>query len=416
MAIQSTPAPLFEKISLKNRANRAVEVFILFLLASLLVYRLAHIKDHGLEWHVALVYELWFTFVWVVVVSTKWSTVRYKTYPQRISCKVSEDEFQLKYLANELPPVDVFVTTADPQLEPPIITVNAVLSLMAVDYPAHKLSCDVSDDACSLLTFYSLMEATKFAELWVPFCKKYNIQLQAPFRYLASDATTLSGDDCLLEFQQAWHTIKDEYEKLSRKIEGTSQGSVPSDFTGEFAVFSNTERSDHPSIIKIDWTYGSMTKDIFTGLAIHVKGWRLLYCSPNPPAFGGYAPSGGPASMTQQKRWATGLLKVLGQEPAILTCQKTKEPAILILAAIFIIYNLYCLYEYFVIGLSIRAWWNNHRMQRITSAYECSFGVLSVVLKLFGLSEIVFEVTKKDQSTFSDDISAELGRFTFYES
>lgn len=84
MDIQSTPAPLFEKISLKNRANRAVEVFILFLLASLLVYRLAHIKDHGLEWHVALVYELWFTFVWVVVVSTKWSTVRYKTYPQRI--------------------------------------------------------------------------------------------------------------------------------------------------------------------------------------------------------------------------------------------------------------------------------------------------------------------------------------------
>ncbi|RVW38922.1 Cellulose synthase-like protein B4 [Vitis vinifera] len=41
---------------------------------------------------------------------------------------------------DELPPVDMFVTTADPTLEPPIITVNTVLSLLAVDYPANKLA------------------------------------------------------------------------------------------------------------------------------------------------------------------------------------------------------------------------------------------------------------------------------------
>lgn len=108
----------------------------------------------------------------------------------------------------ELPPVDIFVTTADPQLEPPIITVNTVLSLMAVDYPAHKLACYVSDDGCSPLTFYSLTEATKFAELWVPFCKKYNIQLRAPFRYFAGNTTTLSGEECSLEFQQARNTMR----------------------------------------------------------------------------------------------------------------------------------------------------------------------------------------------------------------
>ena len=32
---------------------------------------------------------------------------------------------------------------------------------------------------------------------------------------------------------------------------------------------------------------------------------------PNPQAFLGFAPSGGPTAMTQQKRWATGLLEVL---------------------------------------------------------------------------------------------------------
>lgn len=44
---------------------------------------------------------------------------------------------------------------------------------------------------------------------------------------------------------------------------------------------------------------------------IHKKGWRSGYCSPDPPAFLGCAPPGGPAAMRQQKRWATGLLEIL---------------------------------------------------------------------------------------------------------
>ena len=82
----------------------------------------------------------------------------------------------------ELPPVEMFVTTTDPILEPPIMTVNTVLSLLAVDYPVNKLACYVSDDGGSFLTFYALLEASKFAKLWVPFCKKYGIPNRAPFR------------------------------------------------------------------------------------------------------------------------------------------------------------------------------------------------------------------------------------------
>ena len=103
----------------------------------------------------------------------------------------------------------MFVTTVDPVLEPPIITVNAVFSLLAVDYPSHKLACYVSNDGCSPLIYYSLVEASKFAKLWVPFCNKYNVQVRAPFRYFSGDdSTKSSGSDTSSNFQQEWKRIK----------------------------------------------------------------------------------------------------------------------------------------------------------------------------------------------------------------
>jgi hypothetical protein len=44
----------------------------------------------------------------------------------------------------------MFVTTADPELEPPLVTVNTVLSLLAVDYPARKLACYAPTTAARL--------------------------------------------------------------------------------------------------------------------------------------------------------------------------------------------------------------------------------------------------------------------------
>ncbi|KAL7250225.1 hypothetical protein ACSBR1_012257 [Camellia fascicularis] len=99
----------------------------------------------------------------------------------------------------------MFVTTAGPVLEPPILTVNTVLSLLAVDCPSDKLACYVSNDGASPLTFYSLVEASKFAKIWVPFCK-YNIQIRAPFRYFTIEST--SSQDVLLEFKQEWKRMK----------------------------------------------------------------------------------------------------------------------------------------------------------------------------------------------------------------
>ena len=57
------------------------------------------------------------------------------------------------------------------------------------------------------------------------------------------------------------------------------------------------------------WIYGSQTEDVLTGLTIHTKGWRSEMVTPDPIAFTGCAPAGGPNSMTQQKRWVTGVLE-----------------------------------------------------------------------------------------------------------
>lgn len=84
---------------------------------------------------------------------------------------------------SQLAPVDIFVSTVDPLKEPPLVTANTVLSILAVDYPVDKISCYVSDDGAAMLTFEALSETSEFAKKWVPFCKKFNIEPRAPEYY-----------------------------------------------------------------------------------------------------------------------------------------------------------------------------------------------------------------------------------------
>lgn len=79
--------------------------------------------------------------------------------------------------------IDIFVSTVDPMKEPPLITANTVLSILAVDYPVDKVACYVSDDGAAMLTFEALSETSEFARKWVPFCKKYKIEPRAPEWY-----------------------------------------------------------------------------------------------------------------------------------------------------------------------------------------------------------------------------------------
>nr|CAH66410.1 OSIGBa0093L02.6 [Oryza sativa] len=678
------PPPLQERVPLGRRAAwawRLAGLAVLLLLLALLALRL--LRHHGGAggdggvWRVALVCEAWFAALCALNVSAKWSPVRFVTRPENL---VAEGRTPSTTAAEygELPAVDMLVTTADPALEPPLVTVNTVLSLLALDYPraGERLACYVSDDGCSPLTCHALREAAGFAAAWVPFCRRYGVAVRAPFRYFSSSSSPESGGPADRKFLDDWTFMKDEYDKLVRRIKNTDERSLLRHGGGEFfAEFLNVERRNHPTIVKVlwdnsksragegfphliyvsrekspthhhhykagamnvltrvsavmtnapimlnmdcdmfannpqavlhamclllgfddeassgfvqapqrfydalkddpfgnqmecffkrfisgvqgvqgafyagtgcfhrrkavygvppnfngaeredtigsssykelhtrfgnseelnesarniiwdlsskpmvdissrievakavsacnydigtcwgqevGWVYGSLTEDILTGQRIHAMGWRSVLMVTEPPAFMGSAPIGGPACLTQFKRWATGqseiiisrnnpilatmfkrlkfrqclaYLIVLGwplRAPfelcygllgpyCILTNQsflpKASEDGFNIPLALFISYNTYNFMEYMVCGLSARAWWNNHRMQRIISVSAWTLAFLTVLLKSLGLSETVFEVTGKDKSMSDDDDNtdgADPGRFTF---
>ncbi|EOA26628.1 hypothetical protein CARUB_v10022692mg [Capsella rubella] len=235
----SSLPPLCERISYTNYFLRAVDLTILGLLFSLLLHRILLMRQNDTAWVVAFFCESCFSFVWLVITFVKWTPAEYKPYPERLDERI-----------HDLPSVDMFVTTADPVREPPILVVNTVLSLLAVNYPANKLACYVSDDGCSPLTYFSLKEATKFAKIWVPFCKKHSVRVRAPFRYFLNHPTATESS----EFSKDWEMMKSEYEKLCRKVEdatGDSHWFHADD--DDFEAFSNTKPNDHSAIVKVVW-------------------------------------------------------------------------------------------------------------------------------------------------------------------
>lgn len=78
--------------------------------------------------------------------------------------------------------------TADPDIEPPMMVINTVLSVMAYDYPPEKMAVYLSDDGGSYFTFYALLEASLFSQHWIPFCKKFNVEPRSPAAYFSSDS------------------------------------------------------------------------------------------------------------------------------------------------------------------------------------------------------------------------------------
>lgn len=66
---------------------------------------------------------------------------------------------------SDLPGVDIFVSTADPDKEPPLVTANTILSILGAEYPVEKISVYISDDGGAILTFEAMAEASKFAEV-----------------------------------------------------------------------------------------------------------------------------------------------------------------------------------------------------------------------------------------------------------
>ncbi|KAA8537262.1 hypothetical protein F0562_027051 [Nyssa sinensis] len=138
--------------------------------------------------------ELWFSLYWIVTQFVRWNPINRKTFKDRLSQRYEE----------VLPAVDIFVCTADPTIEPPIMVINTVLSVMAYEYPTEKLSIYLSDDGGSEITFYALLEASRFSKYWLPFCKKYRVEPRSPAAYFSRVAE--SFHDPLMATD--WSSIK----------------------------------------------------------------------------------------------------------------------------------------------------------------------------------------------------------------
>lgn len=167
----------------------------------------------------SIVCEVWFAFSWILDQIPKICPVNRTT-----DLEVLREKFELPSPSNptgrsDLPGIDLFVSTADPEKEPPLTTANTILSILAVDYPVEKVACYTSDDGGALLTFEAMAEAASFADLWVPFCRKHNIEPRNPDAYfnLKVDPTKNKSRS---DFVKDRRRVRREYDEFKVRING----------------------------------------------------------------------------------------------------------------------------------------------------------------------------------------------------
>ncbi|GFP91287.1 cellulose synthase a catalytic subunit 3 [UDP-forming] [Phtheirospermum japonicum] len=144
------------------------------------LYRGSPVPNAYSLWLISVICKIWFVISWILDQFPKWLPVNHETYLDKLALRYDREGEP-----SQLAAVDIFVSTVDPLKEPPLVTANTVLSILAVDYPVDKVSCYVSDDGAAMLTFEALSKTSEFARIWVPLCKKYSIGPRAPEWYFA---------------------------------------------------------------------------------------------------------------------------------------------------------------------------------------------------------------------------------------
>ncbi|KQK12573.1 hypothetical protein BRADI_1g04597v3 [Brachypodium distachyon] len=248
-----TRQPLSRKVPISSsRINpyRMVIVLRLIVLCIFLHYRITNpVRNAYPLWLLSVICEIWFAFSWILDQFPKWSPINRETYLDRLALRYDR-EGELSQLAA----VDIFVSTVDPMKEPPLVTANTVLSILAVDYPVDKVSCYVSDDGAAMLTFDALAETSEFARKWVPFCKKYNIEPRAPEWYFAQKIDYLK-DKVQTSFVKDRRAMKREYEEFKVRVNGlvAKAEKVPEEgwIMQDGTPWPGNNTRDHPGMIQV---------------------------------------------------------------------------------------------------------------------------------------------------------------------
>ncbi|KAK9059009.1 hypothetical protein SSX86_021628 [Deinandra increscens subsp. villosa] len=208
--------------------NRLFTLFHSIALILLFSFRISSIFTHSklgknqpfIPHLLAFISELTLSFIWFLSQSFLWRPITRTVFPERLS-------------DHQLPPIDVFICTADPRAEPPLGVMNTVISAMALNYPVGKLSVYVSDDGGCPVTLEAMREALKFGKMWVPFCNKYDVKTICPQAYFGGPEM---GDH---QFRADRQKIKEEYESFAHKVTKISESS------------SCVSNKDHPAIVEV---------------------------------------------------------------------------------------------------------------------------------------------------------------------
>lgn len=213
--------PLTRKVAITAAILSPYRLLILIRLVALgffLAWRIKHPNHEAMWlWAMSTTCELWFAFSWLLDQLPKLCPVNRVT-----DLNVLKERFESPNLRNpkgrsDLPGIDVFVSTADPEKEPPLVTANTILSILAVDYPVEKLACYLSDDGGALLTFEALAETASFARIWVPFCRKHKIEPRNPEAYFGQKRDFLKNK-VRLDFVRERRRVKREYDEFKVRI------------------------------------------------------------------------------------------------------------------------------------------------------------------------------------------------------
>ncbi|KAK6924190.1 Cellulose synthase [Dillenia turbinata] len=245
--------PLSRKLpipSSKINPYRMIIIIRLVILGFFFHYRILHpVNDAYGLWLTSIICEIWFAISWILDQFPKWYPIERETYLDRLSLR-----YEREGKPSELADIDIFVSTVDPLKEPPLITANTVLSILAVDYPVDKVACYVSDDGAAMLTFEALSETSEFARKWVPFCKKFIIEPRAPEWYFSQKIDYLR-DKVHPAFVRERREMKREYEEFKVRINqlvSTAQ-KVPDDgwTMQDGTPWPGNNVRDHPGMIQV---------------------------------------------------------------------------------------------------------------------------------------------------------------------
>ncbi|QCD95367.1 cellulose synthase A [Vigna unguiculata] len=186
-----------------------LHIFIhLLAVVSLCYYRISHLfhQPPTAPWILITIAELLLSALWFFNQAFRWHPVSRTT----ITDKLPREE--------NLPGLDIFVCTLDPEKEPTVQVMDTVVSAIAMDYPSDKLAVYLSDDGGCPVTLYAMREAGEFAKEWVPFCRKYGVKLRCPKVFFSP----MGEDEDLLRlqgFKPHRDLIKAKYEKMQKNIE-----------------------------------------------------------------------------------------------------------------------------------------------------------------------------------------------------